>query len=83
MFCDCEKLESLDVSGFDTRNVISMEEMFWNCKNLKKLDVSGFDIRNVTDMENMFEGCDNLPSSAKKFGKKGVFGTLKNWLRGK
>ena len=83
MFWDCERLESLDVSGFDTRNVISMEEMFWNCKNLKKLDVSGFDIRNVTDMENMFEGCDNLPSSAKKFGKKGVFGTLKNWLRGK
>ena len=81
MFTSCKKLESLDVSGFDTRNVTSMEEMFRDCQNLRTLDIRGFNTRNLRNADNMFDGCDNLPSSVKKFGKKGVFGTLKSWLK--
>ena len=31
MFYECAKLESLDLSGWDTSNVKDMENMFYNC----------------------------------------------------
>ena len=60
MFDNCIKVESLDVSSFDTRNVTNMGNMFSSCMKLKSLDVSKFDTRNVTNMYQMFIGCMNL-----------------------
>lgn len=57
MFYGCEALTSLDVSGFDTRNVTDMKWMFFGCESLTALDVSGFDTGKVTDMESLFSGC--------------------------
>ena len=62
MFRNCESLESLDVSGFDTRLVTTMYAMFSFCQSLKSLDVSGFNTSQVTTMEGMFSGCQSLES---------------------
>ena len=48
---------SLDVTGFDTHNVINMSAMFASCTDLTDLDVSGFNTRSVKDMHNMFSSC--------------------------
>ena len=60
MFCGCEQLVSLDVSGFNTANVTDMSGMFSDCSSLSDLDVSGFDTSNVTNMSYMFMRCSNL-----------------------
>lgn len=60
MFLGCEKLTSLDLSGFDTSEVTSMKGMFWGGVSLTSLDLSGFDTSKVTDMGSMFECCRNL-----------------------
>lgn len=51
---------SLDLSGFNTSNVTSMNNMFAWCINLRQLDVSNFDTRNVFDMTCMFDTCRDL-----------------------
>ena len=60
MFAHCNKLSSLDVSGFNTEKVTNMQEMFSGCAELKSLDVSGFNTEKVTNMYQMFSGCVNL-----------------------
>ena len=60
MFNDCDNLIYVDLSDFETGNVINMEAMFWSCGSLTNIDMSSFDTRNVTDMSNMFSHCDSL-----------------------
>lgn len=66
MFDNCNKLTSLDLTGFNTSKVTTMNSMFSYCKSLENLDCSSFDTRNVTDMSYMFYNCvslDNLDSN--------------------
>ena len=60
MFDSCTSLTSLDVSKFDTSNVMSMYQMFNNCRELSNLNVSNFDTSNVRNMAYMFCGCASL-----------------------
>ena len=60
MFFHCHKLESIDVSGFNTSNAHSMYKMFDQCRSIKSIDVSGFDTSNVRHMGNMFFLCISL-----------------------
>lgn len=60
IFYGCKSLENIDLSGFDTRNIVEMRCMFMNCKNLKQLDLSGFSTGNVCEMTNMFFRCSSL-----------------------
>ena len=60
MFCGCKSLENIDLSRFDTRNIVNMCCMFTDCKNLKQLDISGFNTGNVREMTHMFSRCSNL-----------------------
>ena len=62
MFYGCSSLTSLDVSHFDTGNVMYMGHMFYGCSSLTSLDVSQFDTGNVTNMGSMFWGCSSLTS---------------------
>ena len=62
MFKYCSSLTSLDVSKFDTQNVINMGSMFTGCSSLTSLDVSNFDTQKVTDMSQMFFECSSLIS---------------------
>ena len=60
MFYDCNSLESLDFSNFNTEKVINMSYMFCKCTNLKSLNVSNFNNQKVTNMYRMFCECESL-----------------------
>lgn len=60
MFYGCKSLENIDLSRFDTRNIVDMCCMFMNCKNLKQLDLSGLSTGNVREMTHMFFRCSSL-----------------------
>lgn len=60
MFYGCEKLEELDFSNFNTKNVRTMNGMFRQCYSLKSLDLSNFDMTNVTRTDYMFYYCPKL-----------------------
>ena len=55
MFQWFTKMETIDLAGFDTSEVASMNTMFYTMKSLKNIDVSGFNTSNVTDMYAMFD----------------------------
>ena len=55
MFQWFTKMETIDLAGFDTSEVTSMNTMFYTTKSLKNIDVSGFNTSNVTDMYAMFD----------------------------
>lgn len=79
MFYQCESLEYVDVSGFDTSTVMYMENMFNGCRSLKYLDVSGFDTAKVTNFNAMFTGCSNLKSlDVSGFNTSGCLNT--SWM---
>ena len=62
MFYNCNSLQSLDISKWDTSNVTSMLQVFCTCNQLQQLDLSGWDVHNVTNMDSMFSQCNNLTS---------------------
>lgn len=62
MFQELENCTEMDLSGLDTSNATSMEQMFFHCSSLASLDVSNFDTINVTNMASMFSNCNNLTS---------------------
>jgi surface protein len=68
MFSGCSSLTSLDVSNFNTDNVVDMADMFSYCSNLTSLDLSSFNTSKVEydadnyiwGIEGMFDGCSSL-----------------------
>ena len=62
MFAYCSGLTSLDLSGFNTSAVTSMDYMFESCSGLTSLNLSGFDTSAVTSMLSMFYSCSGLTS---------------------
>ena len=54
MFYGALSLSSIDLSSFDTNNVINMENMFHGCKALTELNLNNFDTSKVTDMVGIF-----------------------------
>lgn len=62
MFDGCACLKSLDLSGFDTKNVWDMNGMFAGCIGLSSLDLSSFNTENVSYIGWMFKNCQSLKS---------------------
>ena len=60
MFAHNHRLEALNVSNFNTSNVVGMEVMFSSLYALELLNLSNFDTRNVTHMQLMFGNTPNL-----------------------
>ena len=60
MFAECSSLNNINLSNFNTNNVINMEWMFFGCSSLTNIDLSNFNTNNVTDMEGMFSDCSSL-----------------------
>lgn len=60
MFYKCEKLRTLDLSGFNTEKVENMGDMFSNCKNLETLNLSSFKTNNLKNMSEMFLECNKI-----------------------
>ncbi len=59
-FADCIYLTEVDLSKWDTSNVINMQSMFFQCTSIKELDLSSFNTSNVTSIDAMFFGCTGL-----------------------
>ena len=55
-------LTNLDVSGWDTSNVMNMNGTFSNCYSLTSLDLSNWNTEKVTNMSRVFSGCTGLTS---------------------
>ena len=61
MFQECNELEYLDLSNFDTSKVNDMEYMFYECKKLKEIKgINKFNTNNVINMRGMFQFCNEL-----------------------
>lgn len=55
-------ISSVDLSGLDTTNVISMYGMFDGCTYLRNINFTGIDTSKVTIMSSMFSNCTSLTS---------------------
>ena len=63
MFYDMANLIEVDLSNFNSNNIISTKEMFYNCFNLKKINLSDkFNASSVISMYRMFYNCISLES---------------------
>ena len=60
MFCGCDSITNLNLSNFNTKNVIDMRNMFSDCKFLKNLIISNIETQAVTNMRCLFDGCKSL-----------------------
>ena len=73
LFYNCITLNSLDLSNFNTKNIINMEYMFCNCQSLTSLNFSNINTLNVLKMNNMFNECNSLISlDLSNFNTKNV-----------
>ena len=79
MFFGMKKLESVDLSKFNTKAAQHMSYMFAYCQALKTIDLSSFNTEKVVYMDNMFYSCSaqtiNVSSfnTAKVSGMEGMF----------
>ena len=60
MFYECKSLKNLNLSDFDTQNVIDMDYIFSGCKSLMKINLTNFNTQNVKNMSGIFDGCNSL-----------------------
>lgn len=61
LFRNCKKLEKVDVSKWNTKNIVRMASLFKDCTSLTDIgDVSNFSLDNIESLANMFNNCINL-----------------------
>lgn len=60
MFEDCSKLESVDLSAFNTDKVIVTDCMFKGCVSLREITGLSFTSKTLVSMSEMFSGCQAL-----------------------
>jgi surface protein len=60
MFYYCENLTNLDLSYFETLNVLDMSDMFSYCSNLSILNLSSFKLNNKVNIKDIVFSCDSL-----------------------
>lgn len=60
MFYNCESLQAIDLSSFDTSNSVEFTRMFYGCSNLENLDVSQFDTSKALYLNDMFAYCRKI-----------------------
>ena len=61
VFARLNKVEVIDISGWDTSNVINMSYMFNRCTKLKKIvGIENLDVSKLKTTKIMFYGCKNL-----------------------
>lgn len=54
------KLRKIDLSSFNTENVVSMEFMFYDCVNLTDLNITNLNTSKVAVMHWMFKNCFSI-----------------------
>ena len=59
MFERCSSLKELNLSNFNTNNLIAMRSMFEECSSLRELNLSNFNTDKVSYSIFMFHGCSS------------------------
>ena len=62
LFSSTETLISIDLSHFNTKKLVYMDDMFSDCPSLRSVNFGNFSTEKVVDMKNMFRNCYNLES---------------------
>ena len=62
MFKNCTSLASIDLSSFETENVIDISQTFYHCSLIKTLNLSNFNTKKLELAYSLFEGCKSLTS---------------------
>ena len=62
MFYGCVNITEIDLSHFDSSQVITISRMFYNCVSLSSLNLSNFNTSQVTNMGHLFYNCSSLTS---------------------
>ena len=62
LFADCNLAKSLDLSDFNTSQVVSMNKMFSGCSSLIELNLINFDVSKVNNLASMFYNCNSITS---------------------
>ncbi|MCR5483075.1 MAG: BspA family leucine-rich repeat surface protein [Bacilli bacterium] len=60
LFSDNGKIESIDLSNWELKNVTNMESMFYDDKSLKTLNLANINTSQVTSFHSMFNSCKSL-----------------------
>ena len=60
MFENCNQLQSLNLSNFNTAVVTNMEGLFQLCEQLQSLDISNFNTTLATNVKYMFNGLNSI-----------------------
>ena len=61
VFARLNKVEVVDISGWDTSNVTTMEDMFRKCSKLKNIiGIENLDVSKLKNANSMFYMCENL-----------------------
>ena len=61
VFARLNKVEVIDIYGWDTSNVTFMDDMFRKCAKLKNIiGIENLDVSKLEDASCMFYGCENL-----------------------
>ena len=59
---NARNLITVNTDGWDTSEIVTMQQMFYNCPSLTSLNVSNFNTEKVAIMNNMFANCSKLTS---------------------
>ena len=62
MFLECDKINEIDLSNFDTSKVTDMMSMFNGCSSLTSLNLSNLDTSKVENLAHIFYNCPKLTS---------------------
>lgn len=57
---NCQYIDNLNLSMFDTSNVKYMYMVFQKCQNLKNINLNNWNTKNVETMMSMFASCESL-----------------------
>ena len=60
MFRDCGNVLEMDLTHFDTSEVIYFDHMFYGCEKLTSINLSNFNTSSTINMQYMFYGCKKL-----------------------
>lgn len=60
MFKNCNKLQSVDLSGFKAVKPVDMMNVFSGCNNLTSVNLSNLDLTDVKKYTNLFYNCNKL-----------------------
>ena len=64
MFWSCQNLTSLDLSTFNTSNVMNMEYMFYDCQNIRALDLTHFSFKEGVNLAWIFNNFGKISGNA-------------------